>query len=82
MYVGLYADLRTTANTLQESLPKLDALQVNADSKQETTAELADNLEQLSTNHFKRQDSLDIFLLLDQIYLKGLETDSETETFI
>ncbi len=80
--ISLYAALRTTVKTIQESLPKLDVFHVNVDSMQESTTERADSFEELSTNHSKQQDSLDIFLLLDQMYLKVLEVNSETETFI
>ncbi|MPC76172.1 hypothetical protein E2C01_070578 [Portunus trituberculatus] len=48
--LGLYADLRNTVKTLQQSLPKLDALQANVNDIHETISEITDKIEYLNTN--------------------------------
>ncbi len=79
--IALYAEMKSTVNTLQESLPKLNNLKENVDDIQETITDISANLEQLSLNHSNLQESLDI-LLTDQMYLKLLEIHSDMETFI
>ncbi len=74
--------MRCTVNTLQESLPKLNSLKENVDDIQATTPDISTNLEQLSLNNSNLQESLDIFLLIDQMHLKLLEIHSDMETFI
>ncbi len=52
------------------------------DDIQATIIDISANLEQLSLNHSNLQESLDIFLLIDQMHLKLLEIHSDMETFI
>ena len=49
---------------------------------QETIVEITENLENLSLTHSNLKDSLDIFLLIDQMYLKVIELHSSLETLI
>ncbi len=78
--IALYAEMRSTVNTLQESLPKLNNPKENVDDIQATIIDISANLEQLSLNQSTLQGSLDI-LLIDQMYLKLLEIHSDMETF-
>ncbi len=76
--IALYAELKSTVKTLQESLLKLNNLKENVDDIQATIINRSANLEQLSLN----QESMEIFLLIDQMHLKLLEIHSDMETFI
>ncbi len=80
--LGLYADLSSRVNTLEYSFSKVEQLQETTDDIQASIDDIADNLENVSIKTSIVRESLDIFMLLDQIYIKILELHSSTEQLI
>ncbi len=66
-------------NTLEYSFTKMDELQTATEDIQESIVDIAHILEQISINTSIVRESLDIFMLLDQIYIKTIELHSEIE---
>lgn len=80
--IGLYADLRYRVNTLEYSFQKIDELQTVQEDIQENLNEMANIIEQISLKTSIVRESLDIFMLLDQIYIKTIELHSGVEQLI
>ncbi len=80
--LGLYTDIRSRVNTLESSFTKIEQLQDTTEDIQNSIDDIADNLEKLSINTSIVRESLDIFMLLDQLYIKVLELHSSTGQLI
>ena len=80
--MGLYANLQYQVNTLEYSITKIDELQVAQEDLQESIDEMANLIEQLGIQTSIVRESLDIFMLLDQIYIKTMELHSGIEQLI
>ncbi len=72
--IGLYADLKMKVNTLRGEVPKIENLDQSVKDIEITVMDITDNLENLSVDHAELQDSLEIYMLLDQIFLEITET--------
>ncbi len=69
----LHSHLHHRVNTLEYSFTKIDQLQTATEDIQESIVDTAHILEQISINTSIVRESLDIFMLLDQIYIKTIE---------
>ncbi len=57
-----------------EEFPKIENLEQSVKDMEITIMDITDNLENLSVDHAELQDSLEIYMLLNQIFLKITET--------
>ncbi|RUM30758.1 MAG: hypothetical protein DSY42_03920 [Aquifex sp.] len=80
--LGLHANLHHRVNTLEYSFTKIDELQIVTEDIQESIDDIAHIMEQISINTSIVRESLDIFMLLDQIYVKAIELHSGIEQLI
>ncbi len=80
--IGFSAHLHHRVNTLECSFTKIDELQTATEDIQESIVDIAHILEQISINTSIGRESLDIFMLLDQIYIKTIELHSGIEQLI
>ncbi len=69
-------------NKLLEKVPKIENLERSVKVIEITIMGITDNLEKLSVDHAKLQDSLEIFMFLDQIFLKITEIQTGIATFV
>ncbi len=68
--IGLYADIRSSVNNLQNSMSRIDTLTEEVEEIQLTIDDLITNNQHLSVEISNVKESLDIFMLLDQLHLK------------
>ncbi len=80
--IGLFMDLRSSVNTLQNQMSRLDTLQEQTDEIQLTIDDLITNMENFSleTSHVK--ESLELFIILDQLHVRINELNAEMEQLI
>ncbi len=65
--IGLYAELRSSVNNLQNSMSRIDDLQEETEETQLTIDEVINNIEHLSIENSNVKESLEIFIVLDQV---------------
>ena len=80
--LGLHADLRHSVNTIEHSLGKLDVLQDATDDIQDSLNDVTDIVEQISKDTLNVRESLNIFMLLDQLHIKTNELSHNIEQLI
>ncbi len=80
--IGLYADIRSSVNNLQKSMSRIDTLTEEVEEIQLTIDDLITNIQHLSVEISNVKESLDIFMVLDQLHIKVNELDTEMEQFI
>ncbi len=80
--IGLYTDLRSRVNKLEYLFSKAEQLQEATKDIQTSLLDIEEHLEKVKINTSIVRESLDIFMLLDQIYIKILELHSSTEQLI
>ncbi len=80
--IGLYADLRSSVNHLENSVSRIDALQEETENIQLTINEMIVTIEQLSINNSNVKEFLEVFLALDQLHIKVNELNAEMEQLI
>ncbi len=77
--IGLYAELRSSVNNLQNSMSRIDDLQEETEEIQLTTDEVINSIEHLSIKNSNEKESLEIFMVLDQLPVKINELNTEME---
>ena len=80
--LGLHADLRHSVNILENSLGQLDVLQDTTEDIQNSLLDITKSVEQLSSHTANVRESLNIFMLLDQLHIKINELSQYTEQLI
>ncbi len=80
--LGLHADLRHSVNIVERSLGKLDVLQDATDDIQNSLNDVTNIVEQISTDTLNVRESLNIFMLLDQLHIKTNELCHDIEQLI
>ncbi len=80
--IGLHAHLHHRVDTLEYSFTKIDELQTATEDIQESIVDTAHILEQININTSIVRESLNIFMLQDQIYIKTIELHSGIEQLI
>ncbi len=80
--IGLYADIQSSVNSLQKSMSKIDALTEEIEEIQLTIDDLINNIQHLSVETSNVRESLDIFMVLDQLHIKVNELNTEMEQLI
>ncbi len=65
--IGLYAELRSSVNNLQNSMSKIDDLQEETEEIQLTIDEVINSIEHLSIEKSNVKESLEIFMVLNQL---------------
>ncbi len=80
--IALHTDLRSRVNTLQNQMSRLDTLQEETADIQLTIDELITSMEQLSLENSHLKESLELFILLDQLHVKINELNAEMEQLI
>ena len=80
--LGLYADLRLRVNNIEHSVTRIDTLTEETEDIQFTIDDIIANIEQLSVNTDDVKEFLEIFMALDQLYIKIHEVDTGMETLI
>ncbi len=80
--IGFYADIRSSVNNLQNSMSRIDTLTEEVEEIQLTIDDLITNTQHLSVEISNVKESLDIFMLLDQLHIKINELDTEMEQLI
>ncbi len=80
--IGLYADLRSSVNHLENSVSRIDALQEEPEDIQLTISEVIVTIEQLSINTSNVKEFLEIFMALDQLHITVNELNAEMEQLI
>ncbi len=80
--IGLYADLRSSVNNLQNSMSIIDGLQEETEEIQLNIDEMNNSRERLSTGNSNVKESLEIFMVLDQLHVKINELNTEMEQLI
>ncbi len=68
--IGLYMDLRSSVNTIQNSMSRLDILQEETEEIQLTIDEMISSIENLSSETSLVKESLEIFIVLDQLHVR------------
>ncbi len=68
--IGLYAELRSSVNNLQNSMSRIDDLQEETEEIQLTIDEVINSIEHLSIENSNVKESLEIFMVLDQLHVK------------
>ncbi len=79
--IGLYAD-RSSVNNLQNSMSRIDTLQEETEDTQLTIDEMINSIEQLNIENTNVEESLEIFMVLDQLHVKINELNAEMEQLI
>ena len=80
--LGLYADMRTNVNNLQGSLHRVDTLQEETEEIKIAIDEITIGLEKLNKENSFVRDSLDLFLILDNLHHKLNELDDDLQQLI
>ncbi len=68
--IGLYADIRSSVNNLQKSMSRIETLTEEVEEIQLTIDELIHVIQHLSVETSDVKESLDIFMVLDQLHIK------------
>ncbi len=68
--IGLYVELRSNVNNLQNSVSRIDVLQEETEDIQLTIDEMINSIESLSIENSNVKESLEIFMVLDQLHIK------------
>ena len=80
--IGFYTHLSGKVNTLMEEVPKIESLEESVKDIEETIGDITDNIEKLSVDHVNLEQSMDIYMMLDQVFLKLNEIQTGLATFI
>ena len=80
--LGLYADLRSSVHNLESSVSKIDTLQEETEDIQETIDDIIENIQILNKDNNNVRESLELFMILDQLHIKVSELDKSLEQFI
>ena len=80
--IGLYADLYSRVNNIENSVSRIDTLQEETEDIQVTINDMINNIEQINIDNSNVRDSLEIFMALDQLYIKINEVDTGMEQLI
>ncbi len=80
--LGLCTDLRSRVYTLKYSFSKVEQLQETTEDIQTSLLNIEEDLEKVKINTSIVRESLDISMLLDQIYIKIIKLHSSTEQLI
>lgn len=80
--MGLYTDLRLRVNNVENSVSRIDTLQEETEDIQFTIDEIITNIEQININNSNVKEFLEIFIALDQLYIKITEVNTEMEQLI
>lgn len=80
--LGLHVDLRRSVNTMEHSLGKLDTLEVTTKDIQDYLTDVTDSIEQLSADSMLVRESLNLFMLLDQLHIKTNELSHDLAELI
>ena len=80
--LGLYTNLHLRVNNIENSVSRIDTLQEETEDIKLTIDEMITNIEQININNSNVQEILEIFMTLDQLYIKIHEVDAEMEQLI
>ncbi len=80
--IGLYADIRSSVNNLQKSMSRTGTLTKEIEEIQLSIDELINNIQHLSVETSNVKESLETFMVLDQLHIKVNELNTEMEQLI
>ena len=80
--IGLFADVRSRVNNMEKHVARIDDLEDETEDIQLTIGELITNLETISTELSNVKEHIDLIQILDQLYIKINELDTEMEQLI
>ncbi len=80
--IGLYADLHSSVNNLQNSMSRIDVLQEETEEIQLNIDEMISSIDYLSIENYNVKESLEIFMVLDQLHVKIYDLNTEMEQLI
>ena len=75
----MHTYLCSRVNNIENSVARVDTLQEETEDIQLTFDEMITNIEQISINNSNVKEFLEIFIALDQLYIKINEVDAEME---
>ncbi len=80
--IGLHVNLRSRVNNIENSVSRIDTLKEETEDIQLTLDEMITNIEQIGMNNSNVKEFLEIFMVLDQLYININEIDNEMEQLI